>query len=118
VSGSCHAIEADLATQTDEKNRSVPFVCERAVEADVATQADEGNRSVPFVSLLGEYEAATRNFAESVGDLRQAREALDFWARSYCFKTISFLTEVTPATARATFVAVLMSSLEFTKPLN
>ena len=39
-------------------------------------------------------------------------------ARSYCFKTISFLTEVTPATARVTFVAVLMSSLEFTKPLN
>jgi hypothetical protein len=31
---------------------------------------------------------------------------------------MSFLTEVTPATLCATLVAVLMSALEFTKPLS
>jgi hypothetical protein len=47
-----------------------------------------------------------------------ARHASAIVIRSYSFTCISFLTEVTPLTARATRVALAMSSRELTKPLN
>jgi hypothetical protein len=48
----------------------------------------------------------------------RGQPAVRHYPRGYCFTCISFLTEVTPATPRATLVAMLMSELEFTKPLN